>query len=213
VLDRLTASGTTIWESRLGGYYSPFAKNFVLGVTAPLRTGPDGTLYCLVFMGMFGADEWGWMPAATPGGTPLPPAAQRHRTRWPFQPVAHGLRLLGPEVYTPHDDMAPHELRYALVDRHDRVVRAWRVLSRTEVNLHESVTDLVGSDPVVLLQFANEYEVVRLGPHGARARFSVRRAVWGDTALPDLRVGPDGRLYQLSTSPTTGIAVSRYSLG
>jgi hypothetical protein len=206
VLDRLTASGATIWESRLGGYNGPFARNFVLLGSAPLRIGPDGTVYCLVVMNLLGTGEWGWMPVATAGGSPIAPAAQRRRMHWPGQPVAHGLRLLGPEVYS------PHEVRYALVDRHQRVVRAWRILSRTEVSPHESATDLAGSDPVVYLEFANEYEVLRLGPDGMRARFSVRRGVWGDTALPDLRVGPDGRLYQLTTSPRTGVVIRRYGL-
>jgi hypothetical protein len=221
VLDRLTASGARIWESRLGGSYSPDAKTFALGVNSPLRLGPDGTLYCLTFMGMFGADEWGWMPAASRSGKTIAPAAQRRGTHWPFAPVAGGLRLLGPEVYTPHDDMAAHELRYALVDRRGRVVRAWRVLSRTELGVHQTVTDVVGGDPIALLDFykeeggrlTREYEVLRLGAHGLRERFSVARALWGDTTLPDLRVGPDGNLYQLATSPETGVVVSRFSLG
>ena len=58
-----------------------------------------------------------------------------------------------------------------------------------------------------------EYEVLRLGPHGAAARLSLRRSVFGDTLLPDLRVGADGKLYQLSTSPDTGITVTRFPLG
>jgi hypothetical protein len=217
VLDRLTGAGAKIWESRLGGFYSPDAKSFELGVNSPLRRGPDGTLYSLVFMGMFGADEWGWMPAATPAGRPLAPAVQRRRTHWPFQPVAGGLRLLGPELYTSHEDGPPHELRYALVDRQHRVVRAWRILSGTEINLHQSVPDLAGGDPTVALEFyepdgSREYEVLRLGPHGARDRFSLPRRLWGDTALPDLRVGPDGKLYQLATSPERGVEISQVPL-
>jgi hypothetical protein len=193
---------------------------FVLGVNSPLRTGPDGTLYCLVFMGLLG-DEWGWMPVATPAGRPLAPAAQRRGTHWPFQPVAGGLRLIGPEVFTPHEDMATHEVRYALIDRRDRLVRAWRVRSDTELNFHQTVPDLVGGDPVIVLDFRAEvggvmkweYEVLRLGPHGARVRLPLSHALWGDTALPDLRVGPDGKLYQLATSRETGVVISRYSLG
>ena len=217
VLDRLAPSGTRVWEARLGGVYSPFAKTFLLGENAPLRQGPDGALYCLAFMGMFGADEWGWMPATTPSGRPLAPAAQRRGTRWPFEPVAGGLRLIGAELYAPRDDVAAHEVRYALVDRRGRVARAWRVLSETEIDLHLTVTDVVAGDPVVFLDRYGDgagpgYEILRLGRHGLRDRFSLSRALWGDTALPDLRVGPDGKLYALATSPQTGVAVARYAL-
>jgi hypothetical protein len=219
-LDRLTGSGETLWEARLGGVYSPLAQMFALGVNSPLRTGPDGTLYCLVFMGLLG-DEWGWMPVATPGGRPLAPAAQRRGTHWPFQPVAGGLRLIGPETYSPHEDLPTHEVRYALIDRRDRVVSAWRVFSSTEINFHMTVPDLVGSDPVVVFDFMSnaggvstwEYEVLRLGPRGARVRLSLPHALWGETIQPDLRVGPDGKLYQLTSSRETGVVVSRYSLG
>jgi hypothetical protein len=47
-----------------------------------------------------------------------------------------------------------------------------------------------------------------------RQRFALdARAVWGDTPITGVRVGPDGRLYQLRTSPTTGVSVARYSVG
>jgi hypothetical protein len=57
---------------------------------------------------------------------------------------------------------------------------------------------LVG-DPVVVLDtkaqtrndFDWEYVVLRLGPHGMRARFSLALAIWGDSVLADLPVGPD----------------------
>ena len=184
-------------------------------MNSPLRVGPDGTLYCLVFMS---TDAWGWMPVATPAGKRIPPAAQRRGTHWPFQPVAGGLRMLGPELYTPRDDVAPHELRYALIDRRGRVVRSWRILSSTELNLHQAAPELVGGDPLVVLAFAKadgaqqawEYEVLRLGPHGVRSSLTLPARLWGDTAQPDLRVGPDGSLYQLATSPTAGVTISRY---
>jgi hypothetical protein len=127
------------------------------------------------------------------------------------------LRLVGGETYTPREDTAPHDLRYALVDRHNRVVRSWRILSRTEMNFHLTVPELAGGDPVVVIDFRNggtwEYELLRLGAHGARAHFSLSHSVWGTSILPDLRVGPDGSLYQLATSPDAGVVVSRFSLG
>jgi len=119
-------------------------------------------------------------------------------------------------VYTPRDDMAPHELRYALIDRLGRVVRSWRILSSTELHLHQAAPELVGGDPLVVLAFGKtdawEYEVLRLGPHGVRSSMTAPARLWGDTASPDLRVGSDGSIYQLATSPTAGVTISRYAL-
>jgi len=198
------ASGKVLWRRRLAGY---------VGGNTQLRVGPDGTLYAL-------AADLGWMPAATPGGGPLSMAEQRRRAG--HEPLAGGLRLLS-EVYTPHGkyDHA-HEVRFALIGPGGGVVRAWRVVSRTAINLSGFYTPaLVGGDPVVVLDatagadhsFKWEYVVLRLGPGGTRARFSLRHAVYGDNLFADLRVGPDGTLYQLGSSPTTGVVISRYSLG
>jgi hypothetical protein len=160
------------------------------------------------------------MPAATPDGRPLSAAEQRRRTHWPYQQVAGGLRLLS-EVYTAANvDAAAREARFALIDSRGRVVRAWRVVSRTDINFNYTTPELVGGDPVVVLDatagrppnFKWEYVVLRLGSHGTRARFSLRRTVYGDNLLADVRVGPDGKLYQLDSSPTSGVTISRYSL-
>jgi hypothetical protein len=219
VLYRLSATGKVLWQRRLAGDYGG-NSGFVLGSNSPLRVGAGGTLYCLVFMGLPG-DEWGWMPVATPAGAPLSAAAQRRGTRWPFQPLAPGLRLLS-ETYTPPGaETAPHEARYALIDAHGRLVRAWRVLSRTDLGGTLLTPELLGGDLVVALGVTagtgltakSEYVVLRLGRQGPRVEFSLAPRVWGSHLLTDLRVGPDGRLYQLSTSPATGIAISRYSLG
>ena len=221
VLDRLDpATGGIVWESKVGREYGGGSSGDsppVIASGSPLRLGPDGTLYYLVQMGRPG-DEWGWMPVATPAGTPLSPGAQIAGIHWPYQPLHGGLRLVGLEVYTAHGDGAPHEIRYALVNRAGRVVRSWRILSTTGIsNFHQTVPDLAGGDPVVVVDFQDgaktEYEVLRLGPHGAAAKLSLRRGVFGDTLLPDLRVGADGKLYQLSTSPDTGITVTRLPLG
>jgi hypothetical protein len=216
-LYRLSPTGKVLWKLRLAGTYAG-ESTFVLGNNSPLRLGSDGTLYCLVFMGLPG-DEWGWMPVATPSGSPLSAAAQRRGTHWPYQPAPGGLRLLA-ETYTPPNaDTAPHEHRFALVDRHGRIVRAWRVLSQTDFGgVGAPMTpELVGHDLVVALPVTNgtvsEYAVLRLGAHGAAIRFSLPYAMWGSSLLTGLRIGPDGALYQLGTSPATGIVISRYSLG
>jgi len=219
VLYRLSATGRVLWRIVLAGELRD-SGSFLVGANSPLRVGPDGTLYCLVGMPALVGGERGWMPVATPGGRPLSIAAQRRGTHWPYQPVAGGLRLLS-EVYAAIPASAPHEARYALLDRRGRVVRSWRVLSRTSINFDYATPELVGGDPVVVLDataqmkgtFKWEYVVLRLGPHGTRTQFSLPRAVYGDNVLADVRVGPDGNLYQLGSSPATGVEITRYSLG
>jgi hypothetical protein len=63
-------------------------------------------------------------------------------------------------------------------------------------------------------KFLYEYLVLRLGPTGGtRLRFALdARAAWGEPPVTGMRVGPDGQLYQLRTSPTTGVSIARYSL-
>jgi hypothetical protein len=51
------------------------------------------------------------------------------------------------------------------------------------------------------------------GLRGRRSSFSLPRLVYGDNLLTDLRVGPDGNLFQLASSPQTGVTIDRYSLG
>ncbi|MGB2954110.1 MAG: hypothetical protein WBB74_12075 [Gaiellaceae bacterium] len=201
------ATGKVRWRSRLAGY---------VGENTALRVGPDGTVYAL-------AADLGWMPVATPAGRPLSMAAQRRRAG--YQPVVGGLRLLS-ETYAPYAGEGgrhnpPRDVRFALIDRNGRLVRAWRVVSRTAINQNFTTPELVGGDPVVVLDatagagrnFKLEYVVLRLGPGGTRSRSSLRRTVYGVNLLADLRVGPDGKLYQLGSSPTTGVVISRYSLG
>ena len=170
LLYRLSPAGKVLWKIRLAGDYGG-ESTFVLGSNSPLRHGPDGTLYCLAFMGLAG-DESGWMPVATPSGRPIAAAAQRRGTHWPFQPAAPGLRLLA-ETYTPPNaDTAPHEERFALIDRRGHLVRAWRVLSRTDFGgLAKQMTpELVGHDLVVAL------------PSQAGQRPSMSCFGWGSTA-------------------------------
>ena len=110
-------------------------------------------------------------------------------------------------------------MRFALIDRRDSVIRSWRIFSRSAIAGVRTLA-VVGREPVVALDIENvkrrpvawDYVVLRLGLHGA-AQVSLRHAVYGDNLLPDLRVGPDGALYQLSSSPSTGVEIRHYSLG
>jgi hypothetical protein len=211
VLDRTAASGV-IWQSELAGALSTKAGD--VSVNTPLRIGPDRRLYAVLSRPGSSGAERGWRPVATAAGRPIPVAAQRLLDLWPHQPVAGGRRLLA-QIVSP-GGRAPREARVALVDRAGRVARAWRVVSGTDVNFGNATSAVVGGDPVVVLDVARpgriEHIVLRLGPHGARTRFSLAQAVVGDSLLADVRVGPDGKLYRLASSPTAGVVVTRYSL-
>jgi hypothetical protein len=214
VLFRLDRTGRVIWRSRLAGNPNDFTS-FNVGDNSQLRTGPDGTLYLLAGMMGLPGGEWGWMPVATALGHGISLAAQRRGTHWPDQPLGGGMRLVS-EAYTAKVDGPVREVRYALLDRRGRVVRSWRVTSRSDINLDFTTPELVGGDPVVVLDVSApgrfEYLVLRLGPHGIHSRFSLPRAVFGDNLLADIRIGPDGKLYQLGSSPDTGVVIRRFSL-
>jgi hypothetical protein len=215
VLERVSTSGR-IWRSELAGIFSD--RDGDLALNTALRIGPDARLYAVSGRPGSTGGERGWRAVATAHGRRMPVAAQRLGDFWPFQPLSGGLRLLG-TVYSPRVDVSPREARFALVDRRGRVLRSWRVLSRTDINFNHSTPDLVGGDPVVVLDvtagagqgFKWEYLVLRLGPRGPSASLTLSHALFGDQLLADVKIGPDGRLYQLETSPTKGIAVRRYS--
>jgi hypothetical protein len=153
-----------------------------------------------------------WTPLTTPGGRPLALGVQRRRSSG-LEPLTRDLRLSTMQV-------SQREVHFALVDGAKRVVRAWRVSSRTSLELGHFLPRAVGSDVVVALGVyqgrKSETTILRLGSTGAtRVRVSLdSRAVWdpeGTTARSTLRVGPDGRLYQLRTDPARGVSVARYS--
>jgi hypothetical protein len=224
-LTRLSAGGKVLWTSRVFGNLDPSTQ---------LRTGPDGTLY---WTGPSDSprdfSNWQprWVPVATPAGRPLSLAAQERGTRW-TQPLAGGLRLVGASAGWKQDPgfggLAPHEARLALVNRAGRVVRAWRVTSPTILWWYFNKTPgLVGGDPVIVLTASApyragsatfEYLVLRLGPRGGvRTRFSLPKqdpplSAFNDRATTEIRVQPDGWLYQLGSAPDFGAAIYRYSL-
>src|SRR5207244_1917648 len=161
-----------------------------VGGTTALRVGTDGTLYAI-------AADLGWVPVATPAGRPLSPVQQRQGAG--YQPIGRGLRLLT-EQYSPYaGDSGAHpaarpEVRVALIDRAGRLVRSWRIVSRTAIGLTGYYTPaLVNGAPVVVLDatvqsagpcggpnqpncsFKWEYVVLRLGSGGATTQFSLQR--------------------------------------
>jgi hypothetical protein len=194
----LRPDGTVRWK----------AASTIASSQARLLIGPDGSLYAV---GPSAAPTW--TPLTTPAGRPLSLAVQRRRSSH-LQPLTRDLRLSTTQV-------SPREIHFALVDAAHRVVRAWRVTSRTNLEAGRLVPASVGGDLVVGLGVyrgkKSETMILRLGPSGAtRIRLALDgRAVWdpdGTTARSTVRVGPDGRVYQLRTDPTKGVTVARYSV-
>ena len=207
VLKRLDSMGQILWTARLAGDFFGNAQSYVIGTNSALRPGPDGTLHVLA--GMFGrpGGQLGWMPVATPDGHAIPRSRQHRGTDWPYQPIGDGQRMVT-ETFTPVIDGPVQEVRVAIVGRRGNLVRAWRVKSRTPINLHGTPDVLRGAPTVVLDAFDSqstrwEYEVVRLAPNGSTTTFSLSRLAFGDNILPDFRMSstPGGGLYQLSSGP------------
>jgi hypothetical protein len=196
----LTRTGRPMWKAPAHG-------------NAPLRMGPDGALYTPFGFPLPDQVRAAWTPLTTPAGRPLPLAVQRRRTS-PFQPLPGGLRLVTTQP-------SSHETRFGLVDRTDRLVRAWSVTSRTELYPLTATAEVVGGDLVVVADVSRpnkwEHLVLRLAPTGGTAHQLAldAHALWGSLDVPatPLRIGPDGRVYQLRTNPTTGASIARYSLG
>ncbi len=157
-----------------------------------------------------------WTRLTTPAGRPLTLAAQRARSG-PLQPLGGGLRLSTTLL-------SPHEMHFALIDGERRVVRAWRVTSRTTIEPGRISAALVGGDLVVALSvtrggtpFRWENVVLRLTAAGrVRSRLVLDprtvRDPDGSTARTTTRIAPDGRVYQLRTDPAIGLKVTRGQL-
>jgi hypothetical protein len=105
-----------------------------------------------------------------------------------------------------HDEMN-HRLLVWSAGRPDTIAR---IGTLPYVNAED-----VALGPVNTLYFDRdvpELKEFHLYPRGARIGFSLRRAVFGDNLFAGLRIGPDGALYQLASSPKTGVEIERYSL-
>jgi hypothetical protein len=221
-LSRVSAGGKVLWTGKLDTDIA----------NTQLRTGPDGTLWVGAWSATGKDDpyDWrAWAPAATPAGRPLSVAQQEASIRWTAS-VPDGRQIVLVSAgwtglpWTPE----PHEQRVALVDQAGRVVRAWRIRSRTSIEPpFPSVTPaLVGGDPVVVLfptrvqggEYQREYLVLRLGREGSvRTRFALPYdepplAAYEGWAITGIRIQPDGKLYQLGSAPDFGAAIYEYSL-
>jgi hypothetical protein len=194
----LTGTGHVRWK----------AATTVGSSQARLLLAWDGTVYAV---GPSASPTWS--PLTTPAGRPLPLSTQRRRSSH-LEPLARDLRLLTTQV-------SEREVHFALIDPRGSVVRAWRVTSRTSLDLGRLVPTLERGELVVGLGIYQgkkfETTILRLdasGPKRLRATLD-GHAVWdpdGTTARSTLRIGSDGRLYQLRTDPAKGVTVARYGL-
>lgn len=191
-----TADGHVRWHAALTGQ--------VLGL--PLRFGPDGALYRL------GPDQT-WIPQTTAGGAPLTPG-QQVRGTLVAQPLPGGRRLQATAV-------SRYDYRFVLQDSTGARLRAWRLTSRTAMGPLIEPPTLIGDDLVIVAEvhsldgsrYRSEYQVVRVSPRGAvLAAFAIdSAAAWGEVIKP-VRVGPDGAIYALVSSPAAGARIVRYPL-
>jgi len=136
------------------------------------------------------------------------------------KPLARAEQLAGSHARRPLEDggtvavlRAEGEIRVA-VDRHG-VHRSWLVRSETplaEVQLAEPYGAGVVLVVRVFTEQADEFEVLVLGPSGARRRFAVDSADWAETApVTRFRLGGSS-LYRLGSNPA-GAFVDRFDLG
>ncbi|HEX2804967.1 MAG TPA: hypothetical protein VHN80_02190 [Kineosporiaceae bacterium] len=199
LLYALSATGRVLWTA-------PYAGDSAL---APLRIGAD----TVVYVEASSSGRADWRPLTTIGGDPLPTQQQRSGTASGL-PVAGGRRLA---------DLSGSagERRYVLLDHTGVALTRWQLISAGDDLATVGTPTLIGDDLVVTValsrnesgRFRYEFETLRLTPSGrvAAAVTTSARSVWGDP-LTSVRIGANGALYQLETSPTTGVRVVRYAL-
>lgn len=155
----------------------------------------------------------GWIPVTNRAGTPLTTAQQIRRTV-PYQPIAPGLQLPDTGTY-------PHEDTIGLATSTGTLRHAWRLTSRTafqpiweQAMAGGDVVEMAGVAKQTSSGYLQEFLVVRFSPAGHIVdQFSLdarQSYQWGE--FTRMRVGPDGLLYYLQTSPKWGMRVARYHL-
>ncbi len=213
-LFRINAStGKVLWKTANTGQD--------LSGNMPLRIGVDGTLYGGITpmdFSTIGTPSYGWMPLATPAGKPIPPTQQFGRIVWGYEPAPHRQRFIAEPYLPPHASYLPREWRFAIVNRYGRLLRAWRITSKTAIGPYFLRPQLLKGNIVADLAPATkrgelEHRFVRLDSKGLEAKASIPYRIFGLALMTDARVGPDGKIYALATSPKKGIVIRRYSLG
>jgi hypothetical protein len=197
-------SGQRLWNTPL---LTPLFNSHV-------RIGPDGVPYSE-------NPQQGWAPVVG-GGQPLDPEEQLQRVQ-PNQPLVGATQLVveaNPDIQGDH--LAPFDWRVAIATAAGDLQQVWRITASNDLDLSLHATPaVVNGDPVIVFgvfDFENhlmEHLVLRLSPRGEiEDRVSLGRGGFvGGDVVTDLRVGPDGGLYQLQTDPEWGLRIARYLLG
>jgi hypothetical protein len=181
---------------------------------AHLRFGSDGVLYSIDL-------PWGvWTPVTNSDGEPLGITDQVADVR-SGQLVADGGFFVDARWALPLGQLAPRDWRAAIVTDGGKLRQAWRISSLNDLDLSmAAVPTVVGGDPLLVFEvyrFSDhtmEHVVVRLSAGGGiRDRFSLGRGGYrGGDVVTDVRVGADGRLYQLQSDPAWGLKIARYDV-
>ncbi|MGE5288121.1 MAG: hypothetical protein ACM3ML_13175 [Micromonosporaceae bacterium] len=155
----------------------------------------------------------GWLPLTDGDGHPLTVAQQVRQTS-PYQPVGGG-RVLVDTTKSMHEEMV------GLTSRTGTLARTFRITSSDEFQslwpqamIGSDVVDMGGVSRQTSKGYRLEFLVLRISPTGrVLDQFTLDphlSFMWGD--FTRMRVGPDGHLYYLQTSPDWGMRVARYTL-
>jgi len=203
----LSPTGTVLWTTATDIQY----------INSRLREAPDGSVY---WEGPTdtpdGVRTGFWTPVSSPEGHPLSLSQQRAGST-PYQPMPGGLRFEEVEV----GEGAGHEWDFTLLDPSGHEAGAWRMTSEDDLGGTIDEPAMAHGLPIVTVDVARQtpndylYEYVALPlPVGGGEPTEISldpHAVWGDTPVTGVRVGPDGDLYQLRTDIDTGVSIARYS--
>ena len=177
---------------------------------SPIRMGPRGILYSQ-------DPRYGWAPAIGADAKPLSETEQRRHVQ-SYTPTPAGFQLaltaVGPS------EVGGRSWRVGLVTDRGKVLRVWRITSTEGLGAPDvSTPSTVGKYPVVVFPVYDvkkplkEEEVLSLSRNGGTLdRFSLADELPSILPVTDIRVGPDGALYQMQVDPKSNLEIARYSL-
>jgi hypothetical protein len=180
-----------------------------------LRFAGDGVLYI--------ADGGiaGWTPITDGAGNPLSTAAQLAGRR-PYEPLDTRRALV--TGYGPDTPTGPIEFRLGIADLSRDLARAWAIRSTDTLAIQPEPPVLRNDEIVAFVGVSRDrpgdaflYEVVamRLSTTG-RVLEEVAMdpsLSFGDEHFTHVRIGRDGKLYQMQISQRSGLRVARFALG
>ena len=183
---------------------------FSAGFNSPIRMGPRGILYSK-------DSRYGWAPAIGVDGRPLSKTEQRrHVQSYTPTPAGFQLALTGVGL----SEVGVGSWRVGLATDRGKVLRVWRITSTEGLGVPDiSTPAMVGKYPVVVFPVYNfkkhlkEEEVLSLSRNGGTLdRFSLADLLPSISPVTDIRVGPDGALYQMQVDSKSSLKIARYSL-